>query len=348
MVWHGGAIRHTAVLPVGGGNVTNDLAAALRTPFAEAEKLKQRCGSALAMMASPDLSDRGARGSAAGPRTSSRSARWPTSSSRDARRSWRWCGARSSAPAAAGHLTSGVVLTGGGAVLHGMSGPRGARVPHARCASACRLHLTGLVDVVASPMYSTGVGLVLHGLKRHARPTGQEDWSALSPLGRARHRMVELAEGVLLEIRERRGRRWAPGEVVDDGRAAWRPCEGARIKVIGVGGGGGNAVNTMIAAGLPGVEFIAANTDAQALRTNLAPVKIQLGEKLTRGLGAGGNPDVGEERRRWRTSSGSRSISSGADMVFVTAGMGGGTGTGAAPVVAQGGEGAGLRSRSAW
>jgi cell division protein FtsZ len=104
--------------------------------------------------------------------------------------------------------------------------------------------------------------------------------------------------------------------------------------VVGVGGGGGNAINTMIAAGLPGVDFIAANTDAQALRANLAPVKMQLGEKLTRGLGAGGNPDVGkraamedvERLAEWLT---------GADMVFVTAGMGGGTGTGAAPVVAK-------------
>ena len=69
---------------------------------------------------------------------------------------------------------------------------------------------------------------------------------------------------------------------------------GARIKVVGVGGGGGNAVNTMIAAGLPGVDFIAANTDAQARRANLAPIKMQLGEKLTRGLGAGGNPEVGK------------------------------------------------------
>ena len=76
-------------------------------------------------------------------------------------------------------------------------------------------------------------------------------------------------------------------DVVEDER-------GARIKVIGVGGGGGNAVNTMIAAGLPGVDFIAANTDAQALRANLAPIKLQLGEKLTRGLGAGGNPEVGK------------------------------------------------------
>jgi cell division protein FtsZ len=107
----------------------------------------------------------------------------------------------------------------------------------------------------------------------------------------------------------------------------------ARIKVVGVGGGGGNAVNTMIAAGLPGVDFIAANTDAQALRANLAPTKMQLGEKLTRGLGAGGNPDVGKRAAQEDVEK-LREQLGGADMIFITAGMGGGTGTGAAPVIA--------------
>jgi cell division protein FtsZ len=109
--------------------------------------------------------------------------------------------------------------------------------------------------------------------------------------------------------------------------------EGARIKVVGVGGGGGNAVNTMIAAGLPGVDFLAANTDAQALRANLAPLKLQLGEKLTRGLGAGGNPEVGR-RAAQEDVERLREHLDGADMIFITAGMGGGTGTGAAPVIA--------------
>jgi cell division protein FtsZ len=112
------------------------------------------------------------------------------------------------------------------------------------------------------------------------------------------------------------------------------PVEGARIKVIGVGGGGGNAVNTMIAAGLPGVEFVAANTDAQALRANLSTVKLQLGEKLTRGLGAGGKPVMGRQAAEEDVER-IREHVSGADMVFITAGMGGGTGTGAAPVVAR-------------
>ena len=107
----------------------------------------------------------------------------------------------------------------------------------------------------------------------------------------------------------------------------------ARIKVIGVGGGGNNAVNRMIAAHVEGVEFIAANTDAQALETSNAPVKLQLGVKLTAGLGAGANPDVG---RRAALEDSDKIIEAleGADMVFVTAGLGGGTGTGAAPVIA--------------
>jgi cell division protein FtsZ len=108
---------------------------------------------------------------------------------------------------------------------------------------------------------------------------------------------------------------------------------GARIKVIGVGGGGGNAVNRMIQARMEGVEFIAANTDVQALKLSQAPVKLQLGVRLTAGLGAGANPDVG---RRAALEDSEKIIEAleGADMVFVTAGLGGGTGTGAAPVIA--------------
>ena len=109
---------------------------------------------------------------------------------------------------------------------------------------------------------------------------------------------------------------------------------GARLKVFGVGGGGGNALNTMIAAGLEGIEFIAANTDMQALERNLAPVKIQLGADLTKGLGAGANPNVGREAALADEAQ-IRAALEGSDMVFVTAGMGGGTGTGAAPVVAR-------------
>lgn len=109
---------------------------------------------------------------------------------------------------------------------------------------------------------------------------------------------------------------------------------GARIKVIGVGGGGCNAVNTMIRAGLTGVEYIVANTDAQALSVSLAPTKIQLGGTVTKGLGAGANPEIGKKAAIEDYETISAAIKD-SDMVFITAGMGGGTGTGAAPVIAK-------------
>lgn len=107
----------------------------------------------------------------------------------------------------------------------------------------------------------------------------------------------------------------------------------AKIKVIGVGGGGGNAVNRMIQSGIAGVEFIVANTDVQAMRSSLAPVKLQLGAKLTKGLGAGANPEIGKQAALEDTDR-ILEVLSGADMIFLTTGMGGGTGTGAAPIIA--------------
>ena len=107
----------------------------------------------------------------------------------------------------------------------------------------------------------------------------------------------------------------------------------AKIKVIGVGGGGGNAVNRMIQAGIAGIEFMVANTDQQAMQTSLAPTKLQLGLKLTKGLGAGANPDIGRQAALEDTDRILEALS-GADMIFIATGMGGGTGTGAAPIIA--------------
>ena len=108
----------------------------------------------------------------------------------------------------------------------------------------------------------------------------------------------------------------------------------AQIKVIGVGGGGGNAVNRMIAEGIQGVEFVTINTDAQALMLADAPLRVRIGDKLTKGLGSGGNPDMGQKAAEESTED-LKEILKGADMIFVTAGLGGGTGTGAAPVIAR-------------
>jgi cell division protein FtsZ len=108
----------------------------------------------------------------------------------------------------------------------------------------------------------------------------------------------------------------------------------AKIKVLGIGGAGGNAINDMIKSEMVGVDFVAANSDAMSLERNMAPIKIQLGPTLTRGLGAGGNPEVGREATREEADR-LRQVLDGADMVFIAAGMGGGTGTGGAPVVAE-------------
>ncbi len=108
----------------------------------------------------------------------------------------------------------------------------------------------------------------------------------------------------------------------------------AQIKVIGVGGGGGNAVNRMIAAGLKGVDFIVVNTDAQALELAKANTKLQIGTKLTKGLGSGGNPEIGQQAAE-ESRQEIESVLKGADMIFITAGMGGGTGTGGVPIIAE-------------
>ncbi len=108
----------------------------------------------------------------------------------------------------------------------------------------------------------------------------------------------------------------------------------AKVKIIGIGGGGNNALNTMISYKLSGVEFIAANTDAQALAANLAPIKLQLGASLTKGLGAGANPEIGRKAALEDVEK-IREVLKGADMVFITAGLGGGTGTGGGPVIAE-------------
>jgi len=136
--------------------------------------------------------------------------------------------------------------------------------------------------------------------------------------GRGKKRMITMDAGKYDPL----------GVTYDDSQPA-----AANIKVVGVGGGGGNAVNRMIDAKLKRIHFLAANTDCQALASNRAPIKLQLGNKLTKGLGAGGNPEVGRSAALEDTENVVESLS-GADMVFVTTGLGGGTGSGAAPIVA--------------
>jgi len=182
------AIRHTAVLPVGGGHVTNDLAAALRTPFGEAERLKQRCGSALATASTEATIEVPGIGGRAAQKLSPRALALVI----EPRAEEMLALVRGEVERAGcdGLLTAGVVLTGGGAVLGGMT-ELAERVFRTPVRLGMPLHLSGLVDVVASPMYATAVGLVLHGLKRHTLQGGRKGSTATSGMERARHRMLE-------------------------------------------------------------------------------------------------------------------------------------------------------------
>jgi cell division protein FtsZ len=129
---------------------------------------------------------------------------------------------------------------------------------------------------------------------------------------------------------DRRGEIRSGSIVFDDSE---QPISGANIKVVGIGGGGGNAINRMIEAGIQGVQFLVANTDLQSLKASQASVKLQIGEKLTRGLGVGGDPEKGRQSALEDTEKIIEALE-GADMVFITAGLGGGTGTGAGPIIA--------------
>src|SRR6266550_4369306 len=129
---------------------------------------------------------------------------------------------------------------------------------------------------------------------------------------------------------DRRGETRSGSIVFDESE---QPISGANIKVVGIGGGGGNAINRMIEAGIQGVQFLVANTDLQSLKASQASVKLQIGEKLTRGLGVGGDPEKGRQSALEDTEKIIEALE-GADMVFITAGLGGGTGTGAGPVIA--------------
>ncbi len=147
-----------------------------------------------------------------------------------------------------------------------------------------------------------------------------------------------MIEDLIPETNEDEAGQNEPSQEVEEGESLLYDFEdesrpSARIKVIGVGGGGCNAVNRMIEAGVSGVQFAAVNTDEQALRVSRASVKLQIGAKLTGGRGAGSNPEIGRKAALEDTESLIELLSE-ADMVFVTAGLGGGTGTGAAPIVA--------------
>ena len=235
-------------------------------------------------------------------------------------------------------LASGIVLVGGTSLLEGTQelAERIFGVPVRR---GLPINLKGMPEELMKPMYTTAAGLLLH--QSAAARNRQRHWRVRTRWGELRIARNRLGEGFLL--RDRRMERNldeaanSPGaggggsEMIELVR---NPDPGARIKVIGAGGCGGNAVNHMIDAGLRNVDFIAVNTDMQALQNNQAPLRMQMGTEMTRGRGTGGNPEIGR-KAALEDEDRLREILSEAEMVFVTAGMGGGTGTGSAPVIAR-------------
>jgi cell division protein FtsA len=369
-----GGIAHTSVIPAGGNNVTSDIAAGLRTPMAEAERLKRNFGCALGRMVSDDdeIEVPGVGGHA--PR---RVARRVLSDIIEPRVEEIFAVVRKRIEDTGliEQVSAGAVLTGGAVLMEGM--PEFAeeilgmpvRLGHP-------IGISGITQLVQGPQYATGVGLVRYGAEAlrtarkpignaiHARParsTASEpppakqnggkfwDWLRAAFLS-APVETLFLAQHPDKTPLATRGRgaptgrsNAAPTIAHESGRttmsfsiqfAEEATEHQARIKVIGVGGSGGNAINTMINFGLEGVEFIAINTDVQALAASAAPLKLGIGGAVTRGLGAGADPERGR-KAALEDATRLKELISGADMVFVTAGMGGGTGTGAAPIVAQ-------------
>ena len=233
-------------------------------------------------------------------------------------------------------LASGIVLVGGTSLLEGTQelAERIFGVPVRR---GLPINLKGLPEELMKPMFTTAAGLLMH--QSAARRSWQRSWKSGAP-GTAALAAERLGEGLLLRGRRKRnsnGQQTLPvggggGSVMIE--LVSNPDPGARIKVIGAGGCGGNAVNHMIDVGLRNVDFIAVNTDIQALQNNHAPMRVQIGPEITRGRGTGGNPEIGR-KAALEDEDRIREILSEAEMVFVTAGMGGGTGTGSAPVIAR-------------
>ena len=327
-VFSSGAIRHTAVIPIAGDQVTNDIAVSMRTPTHYAEDIKVRYACALSQLANPDES---IEVPSVGDRPARRLARQTLAEIVEPRYEELFGLVRDELRHSGFEeaIAAGIVLTGGSAKMEGAI-ELAEEVFHVPVRLGLPQQVQGLTDVVRNPIYSTAVGLLLYARDNR--------WQT-GPLGRQRRcsRMKRFAEISMLDGDE--GREFAQ-------RSPFLPrsdemfelmdaySQSAVIKVLGVGGGGGNAVAHMVAAGIEGVEFLCINTDAQALKHSKVKTALQIGANMTKGLGAGADPEVG---RQAAMEDRDRIIEmiEGCDMLFITAGMGGGTGTGAAPVVAQ-------------
>ena len=324
--YYEGKVQHVAILPFGGATLTADLVRGLAVPYGEARRAKEQYGTAFAQLVDPRETVE-----MPGPSPGQRRAvareliahvleqrldemfgiiqreLQDQGSAREARRRRRADGRRRGAPRYRRARAADLRVTGadGGADRRSRR-PRGLRPP-----SPLR-HGDRTRPLGRGSLRRNGARGIDHHVGCHDQ---------------ARH----LAQGILLAVplfSTREGDKMMIFEFEET------PIRNARMKVIGVGGAGGNAVNRMIDEELEGVEFISMNTDAQALKASQAQITLQIGKKLTRGLGAGARPEVGRQAVSESEEEVRRAIE-GADLVFVTAGMGGGTGTGAAPLVAE-------------
>ncbi len=324
-----GSIWHTAVIALGGNHLTNDIAVGLRTPDAggRADQGQVRLRPGVAW-SGPDETIEVPVGRRPQAAVAVARGALPDHRAADGGDHLPLLGRDQAGRASTKLIPSGVVITGGSSILEGMT------------ELAEQIFDLPVRRGVAAPGGRPGGHHQQPDLHHRRRPGALRGRApgqgAVRPWGRRGGALVEDPaddEGMVRRhqtnpsVAHRRGGDRMPFELVEE----MQP--GAKIKVVGLGGGGCNAVNTMIESGLTGVEFMVVNTDRQALATSRAPSKIQIGAKLTKGLGAGADPEVGK-RAAMESQEQLAEALSGADMVFITAGMGGGTGTGAAPVVA--------------
>ena len=325
-------VRHAAAIPVGGDHFTNDLAVGLRTPIPEAEKIKREHGCVFHELMPEDHAIEIASVGDRPPRTVftrmlneivEPRAQELLSLVRDELQ-------RGGFDA---QIPAGLVLSGGGAHLQRPGRTGRAACSICPCAWPRRAASRVCPKQLSQPEYATAVGLLLYGA-RARRQAPQRPATFVAKIEKhVRRGMMQNNSGGAGPLFLGEERNDAERHRESGFRLARKISNGAKIKVIGVGGGGCNAVNRMIRAKVEGVEFIAANTDLQALKLSQAPVKLQIGAKLTKGLGAGANPEVGRKAALEDTDKIIEALE-GSDMIFLTAGLGGGTGSGAAPVVA--------------
>ncbi|CAM6001609.1 unnamed protein product [Sphagnum balticum] len=301
ILYVGGSVVHTAVLPIGGSHLTHDISVGLRTPASEAEEIKRKYGCAMTSLVQSGESLEVPSVGGRNPRTVSRLTLAEVIEPR-IEEMMHLLNNEISKSGYKDLLGSGIVLTGGASQLEGLV-ELGEFIFEMPVRRGSPINTSGLKEVVRSPTLATGVGLIRFGANQGSA-SGEAKTSLIQQFRRKVSDFLDVHfnGGNMFEIEDAEG-------------------TGANIKVIGIGGGGSNAVTTMMASGMSGVQFIVANTDRQALEASAAPVKIQLGRELTKGLGAGANPEIGK-RAAIESYNDIAEKLEGADMVFVTAGMG--------------------------